>query len=292
MSDTQLACILKAGPLALKRSPLAPAKKFVVLCAPSTVEDLQLVFTLVFKQNPQKGLEPKSIQWLGNMASAAVKGTPLLIILSSETSTNNPTFIHFANIHAISDESQLRSACNFTLHVDGKPSEYRFGASSSTDYQEWNVAISNAMQILTERTMGGAVADAEDESPFRGNIYEKTRISAGEEQTGFATSPVPSNEFRFSGSQDGWNTPTTISPAESPLQTISRKATGKMAVLPDYIAPQATSRKYTLGSDPSIASEGRDSYSTRSPSVRSPRTSEISRHSDVPPAEEIHAPNL
>ncbi|KAI8913864.1 hypothetical protein DFJ77DRAFT_423833, partial [Powellomyces hirtus] len=155
--------ILKAGYLSLKRSPLAPVKKYLILCAPLSTRDIQEVYSQVFHVDPKDGLDNKSLPWLGNIACAAVKGTPLLIVLSSETSSAAPTFIQFSDIRAISDEGQLRSACNFALHVDTKPYDYRFSASSSTDYQQWNSAFGRAMSILTDRTMGG-IRDSQNSS--------------------------------------------------------------------------------------------------------------------------------
>ncbi|KAI8816823.1 uncharacterized protein EV422DRAFT_623102 [Fimicolochytrium jonesii] len=237
----QYPCILKSGHLQLKRSPLAPSKKYVVLCAPLTVEDMHLVLSSVFKINPTKGMDAKGMFCLGHIACAAVKGTPLLIVLDSKTATASPTFVQFSDIQSISDETQLRSACNFAIHCNVKPYDYRFSCSSSTDYQEWNLAFGRAMQILTDRTMGG-MADGEG-SPLNGSFhFEQAQAPARysyEEDINRHSSPVPPNNFGTSPSNEWASSP----PSVASSSTQQRKA----KVLPDYIAPPPTmSRTYTL----------------------------------------------
>ncbi|KAJ3159302.1 hypothetical protein HDU86_001905 [Geranomyces michiganensis] len=162
-------CLLKAGPLSLKRTALPPTKRFVVLCAPLSTTDIRAVFSFAFKADPLGTLEHKQhLAWLGNIACAAVKGTPLLIILGADGGAGGgnavaPVFVQFSDIRAISDETQLRSACNFALHVDVKPYDYKFAAASSTDYQQWNAAFGRAMSVLTDRTMGELRGGANDE---------------------------------------------------------------------------------------------------------------------------------
>ncbi|RKO91560.1 hypothetical protein BDK51DRAFT_36729 [Blyttiomyces helicus] len=145
-APTMTACVLKQGPLSLRGS-LGKSKRHVVLCAPVSVEDLHKVFQSMFKVDPSSAIDPKSVPFLGNIAYAAVRGTPLLVILPSEHKPDNPTFIHFTDVLALSDETQLSSACNFCVHLDVKPFDLRFSTGSSTEYQEWIRALREALEI-------------------------------------------------------------------------------------------------------------------------------------------------
>ncbi|KAJ3178975.1 hypothetical protein HDU87_003244 [Geranomyces variabilis] len=287
-------CLLRAGPLALKRTALAPAKRFVILCAPLSTTDIRAVFSFAFKTDPLATLEHKQhLAWLGNIACAAVKGTPLLIILGPDgggsgtgSSTTAPVFVQFSDIRAISDETQLRSACNFALHVDVKPYDYKFAVASSTDYQQWNAAFGRAMSVLTDRTMGGlrgsVVALSNDDdlgnSEDGGDAYHRRRRTASS-QSGILfdfESATSSPKARGSNNNNNINntsssssssaaaalcTTTTIpnkklstasssaasSPPTSPLHHhTTQQRAKKVPVLADRVAPPSLSRKYAL----------------------------------------------
>ncbi|KAJ3144740.1 hypothetical protein HDU89_007784 [Geranomyces variabilis] len=295
-------CLLKAGPLALKRTALTPAKRFVVLCAPLSTTDIRAVFSFAFKTDPLATLEHKQhLAWLGNIACAAVKGTPLLIILgpdggSASNGTTAPVFVQFSDIRAISDETQLRSACNFALHVEVKPYDYKFAAASSTDYQQWNAAFGRAMSVLTDRTMGGlrgSVAVSNDDlgNSEDGEAYHRRRRT-GSSQSGIlfdfegaTSSPTAGGGIAIpsvasSSSSAALYTTTQAnkelstsssaasSPPTSPMQHTQQRAK-KVPVLADRVAPPSLSRKYTLGTDQQQQQPMSSSSSASSPRPRS-----------------------
>ncbi|TPX70552.1 hypothetical protein SpCBS45565_g01695 [Spizellomyces sp. 'palustris'] len=261
-------CILKAGVLSQKRSALPPLKRYVILCAPLSVPDIQEVFAAVFKTDPATGLEVKTVPWLGNVACAAVRGTPLLIIMSSEHSTSSPTFIHFSDIRGMSDESQLRSACNFAVHIDVKPYDYRFAATSSTEYQEWNEAFGKAMSIMAERTMGDLRDGAH--SPSIDAVFEFERLNKASQQPLVDEDDDDNTPLGHVGRT---NTAVRATSPPSPPSPLS-KPRQKTHVLPENVAPPSSSRTYVLGQDvpqsPVKASPVSATFDTadRPPSVR------------------------
>ncbi|KAI8995136.1 hypothetical protein BC832DRAFT_360263 [Gaertneriomyces semiglobifer] len=146
--------ILKAGYLSQKRLALPPVKRYVVLCTPLSLPSVHAIFAAVFHVDAATSIPTTHIPWLGQITAAAVKGTPLLIIMDKARPTATPTFIHFSSITSISDEQALGSACNFALHFDGKPHEIRFSCKSSTDYQEWSWAFAEGMRWMKDRFTG------------------------------------------------------------------------------------------------------------------------------------------
>ncbi|KAJ3007787.1 hypothetical protein HKX48_008929 [Thoreauomyces humboldtii] len=328
MSDNyQHPCILKAGYLSLKRTALAPVKRYLILCAPLTVQDVQDVYHAVFKVDPAEGLDMKNLPWLGNVACAAVRGTPLLIMLNAETSTATPTFVQFSDIRAISDESQLRSACSFALHIDVKPYDYKFAAASSIEYQQWNAAFGQAMNILTDRTMGG-IRDPQNHrhsevSQASSNInnmlfdFEQMNAGGGDDRSSLRhnssvrkslPNSAPSVPIAVAGAAAGWGAATaatSASPPSSPIHPLSTRRQ-KVPTLPHHQAPPSVSRKYVLGQDrpqsPGVVSPGPNSPLPMAPPVHSanresstsssPRNSTHSSYSrsDLPPTEIIDAP--
>eukprot|EP00842_Homolaphlyctis_polyrhiza_P006671 jgi/Hompol1/7004/HPOL_003814-RA len=124
---------------------LMSSDKYCVLCAPVSVQDIQSVYELLFVSDPTRPVDARSIPWLGNIAFAAIKATPLMVILPSETRTDSPVFIHFDEVRAISDEVALSSACTFVLHL--AKTELRFQCRTSTDYQDWIRCLTMAFEI-------------------------------------------------------------------------------------------------------------------------------------------------
>ncbi|KAI9096624.1 hypothetical protein DFS34DRAFT_148448 [Phlyctochytrium arcticum] len=272
-------CILKAGVLSQKRKALTALKRFVVLCVPSSIVDIQDVYTAIFKTDPAKEIDMKTVPWLGNVACAAVRGTPLLVIMPNENSVSNPVFIHFSDVRAISDEEDLRSACNFAIHTDVKGQDHRFVASSSIEYQEWSQALKKAMSMI-----GSEVDDLEDEALLNLNMnalmdfermaskdakplprpierqYSNSSMGlppAAEHEQSFEPH-APQSRFepqRYDSFQRSAPSPITI-PSQNRRPTNVRSH-----VLPDDVAPQhSTSRKFVLGQD-----------MPRSPGAGSPR---------------------
>ncbi|KAJ3087999.1 hypothetical protein HK102_009801 [Quaeritorhiza haematococci] len=150
--NTSGANILKKGFLSLKKG-FSSSKRYVVLCAPTSVDDIQTVYAAVFNGETAEGtpaFDPKSVPSLGNIAFAAVKGSPLLIILPQDQSNTNVQFVHFSEVVQFSDEVALATACNFTLHT--VKADIRFAASTSTDYQDWMKAVKEALVIASRAT--------------------------------------------------------------------------------------------------------------------------------------------
>ena len=65
--------------------------------------------------------------------------------MSSEKNITNPTFINFADVKSVNDETKLRSACCMTICTT--KSDYKFTASSSVEYQIWIQAFEEAYKI-------------------------------------------------------------------------------------------------------------------------------------------------
>ncbi|KAJ3119079.1 hypothetical protein HK098_005756 [Nowakowskiella sp. JEL0407] len=159
---------MRKGILTNKRFPaVRSGKKFVILCHPTTTDDLYLINREIIETDETKILsgeskssKDESIRVLGQIALAAVSGTPLLIL-----GTSNRQFIHFSDIEAILDEDYLQSACNFHI-VTSKHEVLRFSTDTSTDYQLWISALREALTIARSNVLEnrsrvpfGAMAD-------------------------------------------------------------------------------------------------------------------------------------
>jgi hypothetical protein len=131
--------------LTLKKVGFIGIKKYLLLCAPVSITDVAVVYENLFSLDGKYKIENKAIPFLGHIAFAALKGTPLLIILSSEKNIANPTFINFADVKSVNDETKLRSAC--CLSICTNKSDYKFTAASSVDYQIWIQAFEEAYKI-------------------------------------------------------------------------------------------------------------------------------------------------
>ncbi|KAJ3035253.1 hypothetical protein HDV00_004113 [Rhizophlyctis rosea] len=112
-------------------------RRMVLLCQPSTIEDMQAAYAaLVNRRGGSKdgsgtmelGMTKENVDVFGNLGCAAVSGTALMIL-----NTSPRTFIHFAHVRNLVDESEVGTACSFTLQTGHK--DYRFAAESSNDYQ-------------------------------------------------------------------------------------------------------------------------------------------------------------
>jgi len=137
--------LLKKGYLSLKKVGFIGIKKYLLLCAPVSITDVAVVYENLFSLDGNYKIESKAIPFLGHIAFAALKGTPLLIILSSEKNISNPTFVNFADVKSVSDETKLRSACCMALCTN--KTDYKFTASSSVEYQLWIQAFEEAYKI-------------------------------------------------------------------------------------------------------------------------------------------------
>ncbi|KAH9266327.1 hypothetical protein BASA84_001177 [Batrachochytrium salamandrivorans] len=145
--------LVKRSVVSLKKG-LISYDKFMVLCAPISVQDIQSVYELLFVSDPSRPVDTRSIPWLGNVAFAAVKATPLLVILPSETRVDSPVFIHFDEVRSISDEVALSSACTFVLHL--AKTDLRFVCKTSTDYVEWIRYLTIAFEIAASSFLSSA----------------------------------------------------------------------------------------------------------------------------------------
>ncbi|EGF81661.1 hypothetical protein BATDEDRAFT_87639 [Batrachochytrium dendrobatidis JAM81] len=144
MPPTNSTFLIKRSVVGLKKG-LISSDKYMVLCAPISIQDIQSVYELLFVSDPAKPVDARSIPWLGNVAFAAVKATPLLVILPSESRADSPVFIHFDEVRAISDEVALNSACTFVLHL--ARADLRFVCKTSTDYVDWIRCLTMTFEI-------------------------------------------------------------------------------------------------------------------------------------------------
>jgi hypothetical protein len=143
MQQHQDAFLFKQGWLTLRKG-LLNFQRFVTLCAPATIQDVQKVYEHCFQNDPYAPIKHKSIPWLGHVTRASAKGTPLLIISSQEVS-EDPIFIHLDQSMSIKDESMIRKACHFELLLSNN--SIPFACSTSVDYQDWMDALHLACDL-------------------------------------------------------------------------------------------------------------------------------------------------
>ncbi|KAI8925976.1 hypothetical protein BC831DRAFT_512051 [Entophlyctis helioformis] len=165
--------LVKRSVVQLKKGLLS-SDKYVVLCAPLSVQDIQSVYELLFVSDPSRPVDARSVPWLGNIAFAAVKATPLLVILPSETRTDSPTFIHFDEVRAISDEVAVSSACTFVLHL--AKTDLKFVCRTSTDYQDWIRCLTMAFEIAASSFQANA-EDLRRRSTVLAAVQQQQQIS-------------------------------------------------------------------------------------------------------------------
>ncbi|KAI8908446.1 hypothetical protein EDD86DRAFT_254327, partial [Gorgonomyces haynaldii] len=123
--------------------------KLVALCAPLTIQDIQSLYEQFFVSDPSRPVDTRSIPWLGAITLAATKKTPVLIILPSERfGPEQPQFITFDQVRAISDEVSLGVACSFILHLEKQ--DLKFLCKTSTDYQNWIKQLTAAFEMAAE----------------------------------------------------------------------------------------------------------------------------------------------
>ncbi|KAJ1330583.1 hypothetical protein BSLG_009345 [Batrachochytrium salamandrivorans] len=114
--------LVKRSVVSLKKG-LISYDKFMVLCAPISVQDIQSVYELLFVSDPSRPVDTRSIPWLGNVAFAAVKVA-------------------------------LSSACTFVLHL--AKTDLRFVCKTSTDYVEWIRYLTIAFEIAASSFLSSA----------------------------------------------------------------------------------------------------------------------------------------
>ncbi|KAJ3129604.1 hypothetical protein HK098_000755 [Nowakowskiella sp. JEL0407] len=142
--------VMKYGYLQYKKV-VGFSKRFVVLIAPDSVQDILQTHRILFSQDPIKEREnPLTVPLLGQIANSAVEGCPLLLIYptDSPTETNNINFVHFANVNDIFGEQRLGAACTFQVTLKNR-AEYKFVASNSTEYQSWFKQIEAAFSTIS-----------------------------------------------------------------------------------------------------------------------------------------------
>lgn len=123
--------------------------RIVVLCCPQTILDVQHCFETFFTNDPTRPIDHRSIPYLGNIAVAATKGTPLLIVLPAERTQNEqPLFFHLDNLTNVSDEVALKQACSFSLTLGGN--DLKFMCKTSTDYQTWMHFLTVAFEMVAQ----------------------------------------------------------------------------------------------------------------------------------------------
>ena len=80
MPPTNSTFLIKRSVVGLKKG-LISSDKYMVLCAPISIQDIQSVYELLFVSDPAKPVDARSIPWLGNVAFAAVKGMNIYSII-------------------------------------------------------------------------------------------------------------------------------------------------------------------------------------------------------------------
>ncbi|KAI8813841.1 hypothetical protein BJ742DRAFT_849164 [Cladochytrium replicatum] len=181
--------VMKTGYLSVKKK-VEVSNRFVVLCAPQTVDDIRALHRILFDEDPTEAMEdPRTTLYLGQITHAAVRGCPLLVIYPSEEKmrTDAPTFVQFLDVREIADEGRLNAACNFAVGLASR-TEIRFTTSNSSDYQEWYKELRAAFQIVMKRVysvtfietlqyQGGAGADSSlprDGTTTIGSVQQST----------------------------------------------------------------------------------------------------------------------
>ncbi|KAI8585583.1 hypothetical protein BDZ88DRAFT_432327 [Geranomyces variabilis] len=163
---------LHFGNLIHRKNVAAKTRRGVIVCAPRSTRDVQVVYDLLLAQRRSRAAaknesntntvtgagEPKKEDYetLGHLTQAALSGCPLMIV-----GTTAPTFIHFSAVDAILDERESGSACNFVIVTMDK--EHRFAADMSTDYTEWIYALRDAMTIGNRHSFRGSSRDDDDD---------------------------------------------------------------------------------------------------------------------------------
>ncbi|KAJ3166021.1 hypothetical protein HDU88_003564 [Geranomyces variabilis] len=164
---------LHFGNLIHRKNVAAKTRRGVIVCAPRSTRDVQVVYDLLLAQRRSRAAakyesntnnvtgagEPKKEDYetLGHLTQAALSGCPLMIV-----GTTAPTFIHFSTVDTILDERESGSACNFVIVTMDK--EHRFAADMSTDYTEWIYALRDAMTIGNRHSFRGNSRDDDDDS--------------------------------------------------------------------------------------------------------------------------------
>ncbi|KAJ3152799.1 hypothetical protein HDU89_001002 [Geranomyces variabilis] len=164
---------LHFGNLIHRKNVAAKSRRGVIVCAPRSTRDVQVVYDLLLAQRRSRAAtknesntntatgagEPKKEDYetLGHLTQAALSGCPLMIV-----GTTAPTFIHFSTVDAILDERESGSACNFVIVTMDK--EHRFAADMSTDYTEWIYALRDAMTIGNRHSFRGNSRDDDDDT--------------------------------------------------------------------------------------------------------------------------------
>ncbi|KAH9270241.1 hypothetical protein BASA83_007578 [Batrachochytrium salamandrivorans] len=138
----------------IQRKLAVKSRRHVMLCLPTTTDDISLIQAELAMQaaiskhtavlSAEEAVEQRMRQDMeayGHIALSAVSGYPLLVI-----GTNVRTFIHFSQIDALLDETELQTPCAFAVVTAFK--EFKFYTNTSTDYQRWIGALTQAFANL------------------------------------------------------------------------------------------------------------------------------------------------
>ncbi|TPX69470.1 hypothetical protein SpCBS45565_g02482 [Spizellomyces sp. 'palustris'] len=137
-------------------------RRNVVICRPISTEDISAVADLLKKQAEQasgknqdviemgtdskeESKEKDNMDALGHLAASSVADSPLMIL-----GTGARTYIHFSTVEEVLDERECGAACNLSLATSQK--EYRFLASTSTDYTIWIAALRDSFALRNPST--------------------------------------------------------------------------------------------------------------------------------------------
>ncbi|KAI8908587.1 hypothetical protein EDD86DRAFT_208054 [Gorgonomyces haynaldii] len=153
--DTPSGTVFFTGKLTQK-TLVQKAKRSILMCIPQSTQDIEMIhdeltLNMALKKKTEE-ITPEQIEQaaqenltiFGHICLSAISGFPLLIIGSQAK-----VFCHFSQISDIKDEHDLSQPCTFALVTP--QSEFRFTCDSSTDYQQWIGAFTQAFENIQTR---------------------------------------------------------------------------------------------------------------------------------------------
>ncbi|KAJ3180777.1 hypothetical protein HK101_009936 [Irineochytrium annulatum] len=139
-------------------------RRFLVLVAPTSLDHVQDIYEKLFHpalaspvaltrsrinynsslrpEDTPDILDPRVLSIYGQIAKSAVERSPTLIVLLSATKVQSPLFISMSTVDEFVSEVDAGPS-TFVLKVGGE--EYRFTCASSHEYQEWEDALTDAL---------------------------------------------------------------------------------------------------------------------------------------------------
>ncbi|KAJ3306595.1 hypothetical protein HDV03_004724 [Kappamyces sp. JEL0829] len=134
--------LFKQGFLSVRKGLLAH-KRHVTLTAPITMDNVQTVFETLFVTDPYAPIQAKAIPCLGQIAFAAARNIPLMIIASNEH-YDDPHFLPLDISLSLREEEEMAKPCCFEIYINQQT--IVFSAPTSTEYQQWIGCLHSAME--------------------------------------------------------------------------------------------------------------------------------------------------